>query len=267
MRVSPTASLIAILTLAGCASGPTPAPVTAGRWVDLTHAFSDKTLYWPTAEPFRLEKEFDGTTAKGYHYSANRYAASEHGGTHLDAPIHFAEQGATVDRIAPDRLIGPAAVVDVSARALADRDYQVSVADLTGWEKEHGAIPAESIVLLRTGYDRFWPDPAQYLGTAERGAGAVAKLHFPGLAPGAALWLAEQRRVKAVGLDTASIDYGQSTLFESHRILSGHNIPIFENVTGLGQLPATGASVIALPMKIEGGSGAPLRIVAFVPGK
>jgi kynurenine formamidase len=265
MRIHPTAALIALLTLAGCASQPASAP--AGRWVDLTHAFSGKTLYWPTAETFKLEKEFDGTTAKGYHYSANRYAASEHGGTHMDAPIHFAEDGATVDAVAPDQLIGAAVVVDVSPRALADRDYRVGVADLAAWEKQHGAIPAQSVVLLRTGYDRFWPDPLRYLGTAERGADAVAKLHFPGLAPEAARWLAEQRRIKAVGLDTASIDHGQSTLFESHRILAAHNIPIFENVAGLAELPATGASVMALPMKIGGGSGAPLRIVAFVPGK
>lgn len=265
MRTTSTTLLIAALTLAGCASRPPSAP--AGHWVDLTHGFSGQTLYWPTAEPFKLEKEFDGTTAKGYHYSANRYAASEHGGTHMDAPIHFAEQGATVDRLMLEQLIGPAVVVDVSARASTDRDYRVSVADLTGWEREHGPIPAHTIVLLRTGYERFWPDPVKYLGTAERGAGAVAKLHFPGLAPEAARWLAEQRQIKAVGLDTASIDYGQSTLFESHQILAGHNIPIFENVAGLAELPATGASVMALPMKIEGGSGAPLRIVAFVPGK
>lgn len=255
----------ALLALAGCASPPQP--FAAGHWVDLTHAFSGQTIYWPTAEHFKLEAVFDGTTAKGYHYSANRYEAAEHGGTHMDAPIHFAAGAATVEKIAPDQLIGPAVVVDVSARALTERDYLISVADLAGWEKDHGAIPAQSVVLLRTGYDRYWPDPLKYLGTAERGEGAVAKLHFPGIAPEAARWLAEQRHIKAVGLDTASIDYGQSTLFESHQVFARHDIPIFENVAGLGGLPATGATVVALPMKIEGGSGAPLRVVAWVPGK
>ncbi|MGZ8219851.1 cyclase family protein [Methylomagnum sp.] len=260
-----TALLPALLALVGCATPPQP--FATGHWVDLTHAFSEKTIYWPTAEHFKLEKVFEGTTAKGFHYAANQYAAAEHGGTHMDAPIHFAEGAATVEKIGPDQLIGPAVVVDVSARALTERDYLVSVADLTGWEKDHGAIPAQAVVLLRTGYDRYWPDPLQYLGTAERGEAAVAKLHFPGIAPDAARWLAEQRHIKAVGLDTASIDYGQSTLFESHQVFARHNIPIFENVAGLGQLPLTGATVIALPMKIEGGSGAPLRAVAWVPGQ
>lgn len=255
----------ALLALVGCASQPQP--FASGHWVDLTHAFSDKTIYWPTAEHFKLEKVFEGTTAKGFHYAANQYAAAEHGGTHMDAPIHFAEGAATVEQITPEQLIGPAVVVDVSARALAERDYLISVADLNGWEKAHGAIPAQAVVLLRTGYDRYWPDPLKYLGTAERGEAAVAKLHFPGIAPDAARWLAEQRHIKAVGLDTASIDYGQSTLFESHQVFARHTIPIFENVAGLGELPVTGATVIALPMKIEGGSGAPLRIVAWVPGK
>jgi kynurenine formamidase len=263
MNIKIKTTLMASLSLAGCASPPVSLP--PGRWVDLTHSFSAETIYWPTSEPFRLEKVFEGTTAKGFHYAANRFSAAEHGGTHMDAPIHFDERGVAVDRIAPDQLIGPAVVVDVSPRALRDPDYRVGVADLAGWEKDHGPMPEKSIVLLRTGYDRFWPDPVKYLGTAERGDGAVAKLHFPGLSSEAARWLAEKRRIKAVGLDTASIDYGQSALFESHQILARHSIPIFENVAGLGELPATGATVIALPMKIEGGSGAPLRVVAWVP--
>ncbi|CAL1240949.1 cyclase family protein [Candidatus Methylocalor cossyra] len=257
------ALLPAILAMAACSTPPGPGGT--GRWVDLTHAFSERTLYWPTSEQFRLEKVFEGTTPQGFHYAANRFSAAEHGGTHLDAPIHFAAGGATVDRMVPDQLIGPAVVIDLSARTLADRDYRIGIADLVGWEAVHGPIPAQSIVLLRTGYEHFWPDPVRYLGTAERGAGAVAKLHFPGLAPEAAEWLAAERHIKAVGLDTASIDHGQSTLFESHRILARRGIPIFENVAGLGELPATGAIVYALPMKIQGGSGAPLRVVAWVP--
>jgi kynurenine formamidase len=156
-------------------------------------------------------------------------------------------------------------VVDVTAAAAAQPDYRVTPEDFTAWERTNGEIPAGSIVLIRTGYSRFWPDAARYLGTAERGAGAVAKLHFPGLHQDAAKWLAESRMPKAVGLDTASIDYGQSTLYESHRVLYERDIPAFENLTNLDKLPATGAFVVALPMKIKGGSGAPLRAVAFLP--
>lgn len=255
--------LMLTLLMSGCASQTTP--LSGGRWIDLTHSFSDKTLYWPNADHFKLETVFDGTTSKGYHYSANRYMAAEHGGTHMDAPIHFAAGGLTVERVPVDRTIGPAVVVDVSARVESNRDYLIGPADFDAWEKLHGRIPDHAMVLLRTGFDRYWPDPVKYLGTAERGDAAIAKLHFPGLAPEGARWLTEQRHPKAVGLDTASIDDGQSTLFESHRIFAADNIAIFENLTNLGSLPAVGAMVFALPMKIEGGSGAPLRAVAWNP--
>lgn len=258
-------SLVAACLLNGCASSVSP--WSSGRWVDLTHSFSAATLYWPTSETFHLDTVFAGTTEKGFHYETNRFQASEHGGTHLDAPNHFAEHGISVDQIPIERLMGPVVVVDVSASALADRDYRVGVGDFTAWENKNGAIPEGAIVLLRTGYDRYWPDPVKYLGTAERGPGAVAKLRFPGLDPAGAEWLAAQRHIKAVGLDTASIDYGQSTLFESHQTLAKNRVAIFENVDKIGELPAKGAMAIALPMKIEGGSGAPLRLIAWAPEK
>ena len=236
-----------------------------GKWIDLSHDFSAETPYWPTAEGFKLEAEFKGMTDKGYYYTANRYAASEHGGTHLDAPIHFAEGRQTADQIPLDTLIAKGVLIDVGAKAAKDPDYQVSVTDFEEWEKQHGRLPQGCIVLLNTGYAAFWPDRMKYMGTAEKGPVAVAKLHFPGLDPEAARWLVENRSVKAVGLDTPSIDYGQSTLFESHRILFQQNIPAFENVANLDQLPAQGFLIVALPMKIRGGSGGPLRIVALVP--
>lgn len=240
---------------------------TEGTVVDLTHPFDADTIYWPTApEGFVLETDFAGVTEQGYYYAAHHFRAPEHGGTHLDAPIHFAAGGWTVDEIPVERLIGPGIVVDVAAKAAADRDYRVSVDDFAAWEREHGRIPDGAIVLLRTGFGRFWPDRARYLGTARRGAEAVAELHFPGLDPAAARWLVSERKLDAIGLDTPSIDYGQSKLFESHRALFAANVPAFENVAHLERLPATGFTVVALPMKIRGGSGGPLRIVAILPG-
>ena len=160
--------------------------------------------------------------------------------------------------------MGSGVVVDITKQCESNVDYQVTTNDLRDWEKQHGRIATGTILLLRTGFGRFYPDRRKYLGTDERGAEAVAKLHFPGLHPDAARWLAANRSIKAVGLDTASIDYGQSTLFESHRILFDKNIPAFENVANLDRLPTSGFSVIALPMKIKGGSGGPLRIVAIL---
>jgi len=262
-------AMAATILVACTQPAPPPEATTtpsAPRYVDLTHTLGADSIFWPTGDTFRLDVVADGITDQGYYYASNNFSGNEHGGTHIDAPVHFAQGKWTVDQIPLDRLIGPAVVIDVSAQSAANADHQVSVDDLTRWEAEHGAIPPDAIVLLRTGFSTRWPDAQAYLGTAGKGASAVAQLHFPGLHPDAARWLAETRQIKAVGLDTASIDYGQSTRFESHRILYERNIPAFENLTALDQLPATGATVFALPMKIAGGSGGPLRAVAVVPG-
>jgi kynurenine formamidase len=235
-----------------------------GVVVDLSYSFGSESVYWPTAEPFHLEKDFEGVTNKGFYYSAYKYSAAEHGGTHLDAPVHFAQGRHTVDEIPLEQLMGSGILVDVTMQCANNSDYQVTTKDIVDWEKKHGRIPADSILLVRTGFGRFYPDRKKYLGTEERGPEAVTKLHFPGLHPDAARWLTAHRSIKAIGLDTASIDYGQSTLFESHRILFDKNIPAFENVANLDKLPAKRFSVIALPMKIKGGSGGPLRIVAIL---
>jgi kynurenine formamidase len=257
--------VIAVLCAASSAACDRPAPtrLPAGQIVDLSHAYDANAIFWPTADPFRLEKVADGVTPAGYYYAANNFFSSEHGGTHVDAPLHFAQGHQAVDEIPLDRLLGEAVVVDVTAAAQADADYQVSVADLERAEQA-ARIPADAIVLIRTGFSSRWPDAVRYLGTAARGDAAVSQLHFPGLHPDAARWLVA-RGIKAVGIDTASIDSGQSTLFESHRLLYERDIPAFENLTSLDRLPQRGAFIVALPMKIRGGSGAPLRAIALVP--
>jgi kynurenine formamidase len=237
----------------------------SGQWIDLSYDFSDKTIYWVTAKPFQHETVAEGKTDKGYFYSAYNFSAAEHGGTHIDAPIHFAEGRKTVDEIPVNQLIAPALKIDVSAKATANRDYQISVEDFTNWEAQNGKIPDGSIVLLQTGFGKFWGARKNYLGTDRLGQEAVAELHFPGLDPNAAEWLMKNRKINAIGIDTASIDYGQSQTFGSHVALMSENIPAFENVANLDKIPIKGAQIIALPMKIKGGSGAPLRIVAFLP--
>lgn len=236
-----------------------------GKWVDLSHAYDETTLYWPTAAGFRKITDFEGHTEGGWYYTAYSISTAEHGGTHLDSPIHFHEGGLTSDQLPLERLLAPAVVIDVSQQAAADADYLITVADIEVWENEHGQLADGVIVLFRTGFAKRWPDAASYLGTAERGAAAVAKLHFPGLSAEAAEFLAEHRQIAALGIDTASIDRGQSGDFIAHRKLFAKDIPAFENVGDMSALPATGSFVVALPMKITGGSGGPLRIVAFVP--
>ena len=233
--------------------------------VDLSHDYSKETIYWVTAKEFELDTVFEGHTDKGYYYSAYNIATAEHGGTHIDAPIHFSAGKQTVDEIPLERLVGPAIKIDVSTKAMANPDYLVSVEDFLDWEAEQKQeIPDGSIVLLQTGYSQFYPNKIKYMGTDQRGDEAIKLMHFPGLAPEAAEWLVNNRNINAIGLDTPSIDYGQSQYFKSHVVLLSHNIPAFENLTNLEQLPKTGFEIVALPMKIKGGSGAPLRIIALL---
>jgi kynurenine formamidase len=238
--------------------------LAAFRIVDLTHSFNDKTIYWPTApSTFELKRLSYGKTEAGYFYAANSFCAPEHGGTHLDAPIHFAEGHTTADRIPLERLVAPAAVIDVSEKALKDPDYRLAPEDVLAFEKEHGKIAEGTIVLLRTGWSRFWPDRKPYLG--DDTPGDASNLHFPSYGEDAARLLIQERKAAAIGVDTASIDYGPSTEFKVHQIAGAADVPGLENLADLDQLPPTGAVVVALPMKIEGGSGGPTRVIALVP--
>jgi kynurenine formamidase len=236
----------------------------SGELVDLSHPFDSETIYWPTEEGFKLIPESNGVTEQGYFYAANRFMCAEHGGTHIDAPRHFCASGETVDQLPLERLIGPAVCVDVSQKCAADPDYQVTVEDFQGWELFSGESLDDKIVLMRTGFGSRWPDREKYLGTAEEGKAAVAKLHFPGLDPTAADWLVTKRHVRMVGIDTASIDHGQTTDYPTHQRLFRDGVPALENLANLEQLPASGFTIAALPMKIAGGSGAPTRVVAIV---
>jgi kynurenine formamidase len=257
--------VLSLVFVTSACGTPEPAAFPQGELVDLSHTYDAQTIYWPTAEGFRLRKDADGVTPAGYYYAANSLFTSEHGGTHIDAPIHFAKGHQAVDAIPLNRLLGRALVIDVTAQSNGNADYQVTTEDFARFEREHGAIPDKAIVLVRTGFSTRWPDAARYLGTATRGEEGAKQLHFPGLHPEAARWLVANRKIGAIGIDTASIDYGQSSLFESHRILYERDVPAFENLTALERLPVTGAVVIALPMKIGGGSGAPLRAIAILP--
>ncbi len=232
--------------------------------VDLSHAFGDETVYWPTdTAGFELQELAFGVTEGGYFYSAYSLATAEHGGTHIDAPIHFSDGGPDVASIPLRRLVGPAVVIDMTAQAAEDADYRLTAADVEAHEAEHGRIEAGSLVLLRTGWSARWPDALAYLG--DDTPGDASQLHFPSYGEEAARLLVEERGAAALGADVASIDYGASTDFIVHRIVASANAPGLENLTNLDRLPARGATVIALPMKISGGSGGPLRAIALVP--
>jgi kynurenine formamidase len=163
------------------------APIDESKLVDLTHAFEEASVNWPTAKPFQWEKDAWGMTTAGYWYASASFASSEHLGTHIDSPIHFAKDRATTDTVPLQQLVGPAVVIDVSEACKKNADYQLTTADMGVWERTHGRIPAGAIVLVRTGQAAFWPDRARYMGTST--PGDVQNLHFPWFHPQAALQL------------------------------------------------------------------------------
>lgn len=257
-----------LIATVGCSSASPQRNLFAweqSRIVDLTHSFGSNTIVWPTEQDFKLIAQHAEDTPGGYYYASNRVEMPEHGGTHIDAPIHFSKEMQTLDQIPIERLTGAGVRINIAEQCARDRDYRVTTPDLERWEAEHGRIQDHVIVLLNTGYARFWPGRKDYLGTDLRGQEGVRELHFPGLHPEAAAWLVRERQIKAVGIDTASIDYGQSTKFETHVALLSQNVPVFENLANLHDLPDRDFDVIALPMKIAGGTGGPLRIIAVVP--
>ena len=232
------------------------------KLIDLTYSFNEKTIYWPNAKGFQHMKDTWKVTPAGYWYAAGGFSSDEHGGTHFDSPIHFAQGKTTLDKIPVQRLVSAAAVIDISAPAAKNRDYRASTQDIANWEKANGAIPTGSIVLFRTGWGKYWPDRKQYMGSDA--PGDVEHLHFPGLSKETAELLVK-RGVSGVGIDTASLDHGPSRDFIAHQVLNRADIFGLENLANIERLPAKGATLIALPMKIEEGSGGPARVIAILP--
>ena len=268
--VAAFASVLALSLASGCASRasssssrPHTQLIDHEKIIDLSYTFGPDTIYWPTAEPFKLRRVAYGPSAGGYWYAANNISMAEHGGTHMDAPIHFAEGKITAAEVPLANCVGPACVIDVAAQAARDRDYRMTVDDVRAWEARHGRVPRGAIVVMHSGWGRFWPDKRKYLGTDK--PMDVANLHFPGFSREATEFLVRERDVAALAIDTPSIDYGQSKDFIAHQVLNGANKPAFENVANVDRLPATGATFLALPLKIEDGSGGPARIVAVMP--
>lgn len=229
------------------------------RIVDLTHELDSQAPYWPEGS---AQSPFHATVVATFEhdgYSARKLEMPEHFGTHMDAPAHFDAKGATVDQIPAERLLLAAVVVDVSEAVKSDPDYCVTPADIEKWEKVHGPIPAGSMILVRTGWAERWPSQARYMNQDAQGV-----LHFPGFSVEAAQYLLARAHPAAIGIDTASLDYGPSKHFEVHHLTMSAGLYHLENVANLDQLPATGAVVTALPLKLRGGSGSPTRLLALV---
>ena len=258
-KILGTIGLTLAASLIGCTSGVMP----KGQVVDMTYPFDKQTLYWPHNKPFQWEKTSWGPNHEGHWYASANFSASEHGGTHLDAPIHFAQGGLSVDQIPPSNLMGDAIVLDIREKVNSNPDYTLQLTDIEEWESRHGRIPPKSVVLLLTGWGQYWPNPAQYFGSQT--PSDPHSLHFPAFSKISAEFLVKERNISGIGVDTASIDPGQSRDFSVHQIIASSNAFALENVANLEQLPPTGTWLIALPMKIKGGTGAPVRILGIRP--
>jgi kynurenine formamidase len=189
-----------------------------------------------------------------------RFAIPEHFGTHLDAPIHSADHQLSVDQLEPNNLLGPAAVINVESKCTAEADYLLTVQDIRDWEKVHGDVPERAIVFMFTGWSRKWEDYNAY-----KNQDASGKMHFPGFSSEAAQFLINERSILGIGIDDFSVDAGSAIGFPVHGIVNGAGKFHLESVAVLHDLPPIGAYVIAAPIKIEGGSGGPVRIFAIIP--
>lgn len=258
---------ILIIICAGCADeiqNQNRAGLQGTSIIDLSHTYDENTIYWPTSPSAFEFKQLDyGHTEGGYFYSANSFCTPEHGGTHIDAPIHFAEAKQTVAQIPVDRLVALAVVIDVSESAKVNQDYQLNMEDIEQWEAINGRIPEHALVVLRTGWESRWGNTISYLG--DDTPNDASNLHFPSFGAAAVKFLIDERKIVGIGVDTASIDTGSSKDFMVHRIAASANVFGLENLMNLDLLPASGATIIALPMKIAGGSGGPVRVIAVLP--
>jgi len=237
-----------------------------GKLLDMTYPYDENTIYWPTAKPFKLNKVSWGMSEGGWWYASNEYSASEHGGTHVDAPIHFAKQGRTIDQVPIQEWIGPAVKVDVTGKCEKNRDYLLVVNDIEEWERKHGKIPDGAWVIMYTGIDtQYYPDKKKVLGTDKTGEEAIPELSFPGFSAESVEFLINERNITGIAIDTPSIDCGKSKDFKVHQILCGADKLALENIANLDKLPCSGAMLYIIPMLIKEGTGAPARVFAILP--
>ncbi len=236
---------------------------SGSKWLDMTYPFDENTIYWPTAKPYHSSKVSWEISEGGWWYASNEFSASEHGGTHADAPIHFAENGRTIDQVPLEEWIGPAVKIDVTEQCEKNRDYLLTIDDLKHWEGRHGRIPERAWIIMHTGIGtQHYPDRKKVFGTDKKGEAAIAELSFPGFSVESVSFLLENRNITGIAIDTPSIDCGRSKEFKVHKVLFASDKLALENIANLDKLPAAGATLYVIPMLIKDGTGSPARVFA-----
>lgn len=232
-------------------------PIHVRAVVDLTHNLNDRCPNWEGTDdsPFQA-RELGNIERDGYF--SRIFSTQEHYGTHLDAPAHFAAGAWTVEQIPPERLVRPMVVLDVRTSAKNNEDYALSVEDVAVWERLYGPIPSGAVVLAYTGWDERWRNPVSF-----RNERSDKVTHYPGYSLEAAQFLVKSRGVVGLGIDTMSVDVGTTTTYPVHLFTSKENLYHLENVANLATVPASGATIVVAPIKLENGSGGPVRIFAL----
>ncbi len=225
--------------------------------MDLTHPLSAQTPLWPGDPPPEFT-DWGNIARDGYFL--RRFSMSEHGGTHLVAPASFYPSGRNVDQYTPEELVKPAVVIDARQQCQANPDYALTPDDVTAWESRHGPIPPDSVALLLTGWAERWNNPAAYLGADGNGG-----LHFPAFGPDAATLLVNERGVAGLGTDTAGVEPGADDTFSVSKLVLSQPRIVLESLANLHQLPPTGAVLVIGLLRLEGGSGSPAAVTAFLP--
>jgi len=249
MRHSLPGALAAAVLCAMPAAAQRPMKV-----LDLGHPLSDADPTWSGGKAFSRSAE---ATFEKDGYAVGKFTADEHFGTHLDAPAHFGGSW-TTDTIPVERLVRPAVCINVAAQVAADEDYRLTLEDVRAFESRSGTIAEGAIVLVATGWDRRWKEPGRYMNVRN------GVKHFPGISVEAATFLARDRKVAGIGIDSPSVDHGPSERFETHRTTMPRNVYHVENATNLTALPAAGFTVVVAPINIVGGSGGPTRVFALI---
>ena len=224
--------------------------------IDLTHTMSPDFPTFFGVPGIEMDKKFDFKTNG---YNLYWWRIIEHAGTHLDAPIHFSESGATADKIPADTLVVPLAVIDVAAKAAQNPDYLLTREDLAAWEKKHRRLPDNCCVAMQSGWAKYVGDPAKFTG--KDGSGV---LHFPGISPEAADWLLKERKVLGLAVDTLSLDHGPSKDFKVHYAWLPSGRWGLESVANLDQVPASGATLVVGLAKVKDATGGPARLIALI---
>jgi kynurenine formamidase len=234
-----------------------PLTITIRRVVYLSQVISPEIPLWPGDPP--VEFETIAELGKDGYY-LRRFSLGEHSATHMNAPNSFYPQGMSIDQYPAESLITKAVVIDSRQQVAANPDYALTLSDVLAWEQRYGQIPLGSVVLLFTGWQSKWSDKAAYLNPDAAGG-----LHFPGFGSEATQFLLSERQIAGVGIDTHGVDSGQDTTFATNRLVLEQPRIVLENLTNLDQLPAVGTTLVIGVLRLLGGTGSPIAVLALLP--